>query len=345
MLFNSITIRGKSVKNRIVMPAMVPHGKGDFTNNVTDKSIAHYKARSENEVGLIITEALAVSCDSKVSDSQIGIWNDSFIPSLKKLTDECRKNGTVIIAQLHHAGFKTTDSDKKSPSPFDYTLPDGTGINGRELTSNEIHQIVNDFKDAAVRAEKAGFDGVELQFAHGYMVSQFLSSAINIRTDKYKDPLAFPLEILCAVRKNVSFIVGIRCAYGEPDIANGIRIAREYEKAGADFLNVSAGFNSDRSFSLPLAFPFSHITFGAKAIKEAVSIPVFAVGGIKTYNDCEYLLNGNFCDMVCIGKALLCDSQWAVKIRNGIAPKSCFGCKSCGWFSSSGICPSNKEKL
>jgi len=203
-LFDSIYIRGLSLKNRLVMP---PMGTGMATEDgeVTDRHIKHYTARARGGVGLIIIEHIYVSEDGKFSRQQTGLYDDKLIPALKLLVEAIHAEGTKVIIQLTHAGAKAPrDITGKQPSgPWKTALPH-CGEVPRSLTVSEIRAIVVRFGNAAYRAVEAGFDSVELHGAHGYLLCQFLSPYANQRNDEYGGNMArrllFPTEVVKEVR-------------------------------------------------------------------------------------------------------------------------------------------------
>ncbi len=148
---------------------------------VTEDKINHYRKLARGGVGLIILEATCVNSRGKLSKDQLEIGHDKYIEGLSKIVDVCHENGAKVFIQLHHAGLRSRiEGEKVSSSDYD----DGK-IQARGLSIEEIHKIQDDFIKAAVRAEKAGFDGVELHGAHSYLLSQFFSEKVNKRDDIY----------------------------------------------------------------------------------------------------------------------------------------------------------------
>lgn len=204
-----------TVTNRLVMPAMGIHFGVDEKGNVTPQLSEYYAARAKGGVGMIIAGAAAVSPIGKDLAVQMLIWDDGFIPALKKLTDHVHKSGGAKIgAQLLHGGRQVSHDDKVAPSP----IPSLAVVKGmpRELAVKEISEVVKTFGDSAKRSKEAGFDFVEIHAAHGYLISEFLSPVSNHRDDAYggafENRIRFLIEILDDIKNKTGnyFPVGIR---------------------------------------------------------------------------------------------------------------------------------------
>lgn len=347
-LFSEFTIKGKIIKNRVVMPPMVCFGWAGNTGHVSGKHIAHYEARARGGVGLIIIEATCVSPDGRLSPDQLGLWSDDFIEGLKRLVDVCHGFGTKVLVQIHHAGANTHKDVSDIPlSSSDFNKKDR---NVRAMTLEEIKRVQNDFVKAAVRAEKAGFDGVELHGAHGYLISQFVSPLVNKRTDNYggelSNRLRFPLEIIRMIKEQVGkdFILGYRMGGNEPGLEEGKLIARELESHGVDLLHVSSGISSGVLPEVPAGFPYNWIVYCGTEIKKVVNIPVIVVNGIKKPDEARFLLQNNLADFTAIGRSLLVDPEWANKARDKVNADPCLQCSRCIWFIDGTKCPGIKKR-
>ncbi len=344
-LFLPITIKGKNIRNRAVMPPMVCFGKASKDGFVTDKHIEHYRARAEGGTGLIIVEATCIRPDGRLSDDQLGIWSDDHIPGLRKIVDACHENGAVIMLQIHHAGLKTPPSVAEvavAPSESQDRL-------SRQLTRDEIQSIKEDFVKAALRAKEAGFDGIELHGAHGYLLNQFVSPITNQRTDEYGGDLnkrmKLSLDIIAEIRKELghhNFIIGYRMGGNEPTLKEGKKVAKLLEEAGVDLLHVSSGI-ADPSIpipEMPNGFPFNWIVYCGTEIKKSVSIPVIVVNGIRTLDQAALIIENRLADFVAIGRGHLVDSAWANKAMKKLEAISCLECKPrCHWFNDGDLCP------
>lgn len=348
-LFSGYIIKDKVIKNRVVMPPMVCFGWSDKTGHVSEKHIAHYEARAKGGVGLIILEATCVNPDGRLSPDQLGLWSDDFVDGLKRLVDICHGYGAKILVQIHHAGARThKDVSDILLSSSDYSLE---GRKARAMTLEEIEGIQNDFVKAAIRAEKAGFDGVELHGAHGYLISQFVSPLVNKRTDKYggelSDRLRFPLEIIRMIKEQTGekFILGYRMGGNEPGLEEGKLIAGELESHGVDLLHVSGGISSGVLPEVPAGFPCNWIVYCGTEIKKVVNIPVIVVNGIKKPDEARFLLENNLADFTAIGRSLLVDPEWANKARDKVNADPCLQCSKCRWFVDGSKCPGLKQRV
>lgn len=343
-VFKPTKIRNLEIKNRVVLPPLVCFG---FTNKdgfVTEKNIVHYEAMAKGGSGLIIVEATAVNKNGRLSEDQLGVWADKYIDGLRSIAEVCHENDTKVFVQLHHAGLKTpkiVTEDTLTASNYE----DGK-IVARALTKAEILDIEEDFVNAAMRIEKAGFDGIELHGAHSYLLTQFLSEKVNNRTDEYggnfENRIRIVKEIFTKIRAKVNenFIIGIRMGCNENDLETSINIAKSFESMGMDYLNVSTGFDNTKiEVSMPEDFPCNWIVYGASKIKENVSIPVIAVNSIRTSEQITYLIENKLVDFVAVGRGQLTDYNFTNHIRDGIDVVECLNCKPCKWFTDGSKCP------
>ncbi|MDF2842941.1 MAG: yqjM [Herbinix sp.] len=313
--FQPYTIKNMTLKNKIVMPPMCMYS-ADGDGYVKNFHMAHYGARAIGGVGLIIVEATGVSPNGRISDNDLGLWCDEQIAGMKKLVDSLHEQDTKVAIQLNHAGRKYEGGGVQvgvSPIRFNerYTVP-------KELTVEEIKQIVIDFGQAAKRAELAGFDALELHGAHGYLINQFLSPMSNHRTDEYggnpENRTRFLKEVLEQVHQNWTA--------DKPVI---LRIsATEYNKNGysmeelADMLNtvspmldiihVSSGGNSSEKIDI---FPGYQVRL-AEEIKKLCKKDTIAVGLIDNIDLAEEILGNQRADLVAIGRTLLRDPQFVL---------------------------------
>lgn len=350
MLHQPIEVAGLEIKNRIVMPPIVVFW-ADETGFVTDRHVAHYRRRAEGGVGLVVVEATAVMASGRLSDRQLGIWDDRFIAGLRRIVDAVHEAGASIFVQIHHGGLKSPQSVVDTPmAPSDY---EDARVRARGLSVSEIEEIREAFIAAAVRAERAGFDGVELHGAHSYLLNQFASPRINLREDRYGGDLSARLtltnEIIAGVRAAVSrrpFVVSIRMGCNEPGLEEGISIARELEAAGIDMLHVSAGMGgvedsgaSEIEKRIPAGFDLGWIVYGGVEISRAVDIPVIAVNGIRTPDQARKVLASGP-SFVAMARALLVDPDWSKKAAAGETPVTCIECRPrCHWFENGEKCP------
>lgn len=340
-LFDPMDIGKVRLKNRICIPPMVIYGISDESGMVQPENIAHYRRLAQGGAGLIIQEATCISPEGRLSMDQLGIWSDEQIPGLRAITDAVHEEKCPIFVQLHHAGVVSIGADTLCPSDYAFETPRGGFKRGREMTKDEIFRIRDAFIAGAVRAEKAGYDGVELHGCHGYLLCQFLNNRVNRRTDEYGAPMTLVLEILKGIRASVSrdFVVGIRLGAFEPALADGIAHAKALEQAGIQFLDVSYGFAAESDPTAPGDPAILDVIRGAGEIQKAVSVPVFAVNSIRTPEQAREILEKTGVTMVDIGRSALVDPAWPNKARAGQQPGKCLGCKVCQWRIDREKCP------
>ena len=330
-----------TLRNRFVMPPMVTQ-YADQEGYVTDRSRNYYAARAWGGVGLVIVEATYVDDRGKAFKNQLGISSDNFIPGLNSLAEAIHRGGARASIQLHHGGRLARSEFSGSQPVAPSALAGPGGEIPKQLSMEEIGDIVNRFAEAAVRAKKAGFDGVEIHGAHGYLIDQFLSRASNQRQDGYGGDLPsrarLLIETLKAVRKRVGVDFSVWCRlngqeYGVPEgttLEESRKTARLAEEAGADAIHVSAaGPQSPVHFTTSTFVP-AVIEDLAGEIKQEIRVPVIAVGRI-TPEAGERMLAEGKADLIAIGKGLLADpnlpNTWASGHSEDITP--CIVCMAC----------------
>lgn len=329
-VFSPIQIGDISIANRLVVPAMaMGFCKQDGT--ATDRFVAYYEAKAKGGWGLIITEDYAVDPGGIGYPNIAGLWDDKQIDSHEMLTNTVKQHGSKIFAQLYHAGRQTNSlltggSQPVAPSPIPCPVMKETP---HELTMIEINELVNKFGDAALRAQKAGFDGIELHGAHGYLIAQFMSPYSNKRTDIYGGSLVnrmrFPLEIISNIRaktgKKYPIIFRISSDEYVPDglsLQDVKAIAILLEQAGVSAIHVSAGVYGSR-FNIipPAAVKHAWNSDSAAEIKKVVLLPVITVGRINDPLIAEAIISSDQADMVAMGRASLADPYLPYKAKRG----------------------------
>ena len=323
MLEQPIILRHTQLNNRLVMaPTNLRFGVEGFIN---DNHLAYYESRTQGGyVGLVILERSFFLPDGHASAPQIGSCDDKYIPGLTHVAATIHKNGSRAILQLSHAGASlrkdVVRSEGISPSglvsPLERTPKDKLQST-HAMSQAEIDELIGAFTAAALRAEKAGFDGVEIHSAHGYLLNQFYSPLTNHRTDAYtgktiEGRTLLQRQILQAIRKIVpeDFIVGLRlgaCDYtpGGSTIEDGAEAARLIEGAGADYISVTGGLCF---YTLPGHTDAGYFRDASEAIRKAVSIPVLLTGGIWTRSDAEILLAAGQADLIGAARPFMKDA-------------------------------------
>ena len=320
-----------SISNRVVMPAMgtvLCASDGE----VTGHQIAYYEERARGGTGLIVTEIVAVEPElGKAVVNQTRADEDRFVPMLSRLVQAVHRHPTKIFAQLHHAGNQSNSQvceGMQIVAPSEITNQ-GVGEKPRALTHEEVKDLVERFAAAAYRCQMAGFDGVELHGAHGYLINQFISPHSNRRDDEYggsfENRMRFVTEILQLTKKRCGdqFPVMVRFSADE-FVAGGItledgkRIARHLQDAGADALDVSCGtYESMPTLLEPITYDQGWRVYLAEAIKAEVEIPVVAVGVLRQPGFVEQVLADGRADFVALGRELLAEPEWVLKTSEG----------------------------
>ncbi|WP_156724567.1 NADH:flavin oxidoreductase/NADH oxidase [Streptomyces apocyni] len=335
-LFEPVTLRSLTVPNRVWMAPMCQYSAEVFGPNAgvaTDWHFAHYAARAAGGTGLILQEATAVSPEGRISPADLGIWNDTQVAALRRITGFLKSQGTVPGIQIAHAGRKaSTDRPWKggapvgpeahgwqplAPSalPFDEDHPVPT-----ELTTDQIDGIVEQFADATRRALDAGFEVVEIHGAHGYLIGEFLSPHSNHRTDAYGGSFAgrtrFALRVVDAVRavwpedKPLFFRISATDWLDDAGwtVDDTVRFATLLKEHGVDLLDVSTGGNAPK-VRIPTG-PGYQVPFAARVRKES-DLAVAAVGLITEAAQAEKIVANGEADAVLLGRELLRDPSFA----------------------------------
>jgi 2,4-dienoyl-CoA reductase-like NADH-dependent reductase (Old Yellow Enzyme family) len=309
-LTDPLKVKGFVIRNRLVMPPMLTSLASE-DGKVTDALIEHYASRAQY-VGLVIVEASYVSEVGKRVDRQLGVHNDNVIEGLKKLAEVIHEKGACTVVQIAHSGSRSSVANIRPLAPS----YDGRS---KELTKDEIKAVVTEFARAAERVVLAGFDGVELHGAHGFLLNQFFSPLTNRRLDEYggtlEDRMRFPLEVTEAVKR----VIGDRLLLyrlGSDDMSPGGStledakfLAKRLEEMGVDIIDVSGGlcggspaqFEGVEGYFIPQA----------REIKKAVNVPVIGVGGIRSFEYANMVVEKGYVDLVAVGRMLLKDPEWA----------------------------------
>ncbi|MFN3383933.1 MAG: FAD-dependent oxidoreductase [Archaeoglobaceae archaeon] len=332
-------ISGVTVPNRIVLPSMAMNLARE--GYVTEKMVEHYGKFAKNSVGLVIVEGASVDPRGTDLHGGLAIYSDKFCIGLNELSEEIKFNGSVAGIQLLHPGGCASPRIEKNepiaPSSVEYSMfmhgKYSFKSMARELSKEEIKKIVELFGEAAGRAKDCGFDIVEINAAHGWIFSQFLSPNTNKRSDEYggsfENRIRFALEVLEAV-KSVGIPVIFRIdgsfvSYGGVSEQEILRYAMELEKNEADCLHVSGGFAIT-----PMIVKRGILLDGAFKVKSAVKIPVIGVGGISADMAVRVVEEGKV-DLVALGRALLADPELVIKLKEGKMEeiRPCTRCNDC----------------
>lgn len=329
-LFSSIQIKTVELANRVVLPPMGTN-LGNPDGSVSAASLAYLKRMARGGAGLIITEVCAVHPSGSAINLELGVYEDRFIPGLRKLVALAHAAGSKIALQLHHAGRESLHllQQKKAiaPSAIRSLV---FGLTPREITRDEIQEIIAAFGSAALRAREAGFDAVEVHGAHGYLLTQFLSALSNQRSDEYGGSLPnrsrFIIEVLREVRRRVGedFPISLRISV-EECIKDGYTledikpILPDLVRAGADILHASLGTHGSPGgiTSAPLEYEPGFNVWRAKKVKEVADVPVIAVGRFTDPTLADEVISRGEADLVAFGRQYLTDPDFLIKAREG----------------------------
>jgi 2,4-dienoyl-CoA reductase-like NADH-dependent reductase (Old Yellow Enzyme family)/thioredoxin reductase len=349
-IFEPTSIGTMHLKNRIVMPPMGTN-YAEAGGAVSQRMLDYYEARARGGLGLIIVEGSApsVRCNTYFQGPpsyQASLGDDEFIPGWRKLTDAVHKYDARVAVQIMHATLENWDGKVVQVSPSPLIVPARMmrilGEPPHELTLEEIAERVGWFASAARRAKEGGFDGVEVHGAHQYIISAFLSSATNQRTDRYggsvENKARFLVEILQAIMNEVGpdFPVWVRFNAREWGVDNGITIEETKQmvplvvKAGAQALHVSGYGVGSYITTAPIADTPGFLIPMAEEVKKLTNVPVIAVGRLDLELG-ERILEQGKADLIAIGRRLLADPELPNKAAEGRLDEvnSCIGCMEC----------------
>ncbi|MDI6831834.1 MAG: FAD-dependent oxidoreductase [Actinomycetota bacterium] len=329
-LWDEVRIGGLRLRNRAVMPAMGT-GYGSRSGTVTERLLSYLERRAEGGAGLIITEVCAVHPSGRGFLSELGIYDDSFLPGLEALAAVVKRRGAAVAAQLHHAGRETFPAVIGEQPVAPSALPSrALGQVPRELSVAEIEELTRSFAAAARRAREAGFDAVEIHGAHGYLISQFISPYSNRREDGYggsgEGRMRFAREVVREVRREVGpgFPVIFRLSSAELlkggyDLDYLLPLLPSLVAEGVDALHVSCGvYDSPGNPTCPGFHHQAGINVErAAAIREHVGIPVIVVGKLHDPRIAGEVLARGKADMVAFGRQHLADPHFLAKAAEG----------------------------
>ena len=332
-LFQPFTLKDVTLRNRIAIPPMCQYMAEDGVIN--DWHQVHYASMARGGAGLVVVEATAVAPEGRITPACAGIWSDAHAQAFVPVVKAIKAAGSVPGIQIAHAGRKASaqrpwegddhipESDPRgwqtiAPSaiPFGHHLPKTP----REMTLDDIARVRQDFVDAARRARDAGFEWIELHFAHGYLAQSFFSEHSNQRTDAYGGSFdnrsRFLLETLAAVREVWPEHLPLTARFGvieydgrdEQTLAESIELARRFKAGGLDLLSVSVGFTIAET-----NIPWGPAFLGevSRRVRDEAGIPVTSAWGFGTPQLAEEAVSSRQLDIVSVGRAHLADPHWA----------------------------------
>ncbi len=312
------------------MPPMAT-AKASPDGSMTAALLAYYDEKSSGgAIGLVITEHCYVTRQGMNRVGQPSIADDGTLDGWREMTAVIHRNGSKAAMQINHSGgaCSTATTGLEVVSASDIASPTGPGEIPRPLTRDEIAAIVGQFAAAARRVKEAGFDGVEIHAAHGYLLNQFFSPLTNKRTDEYGGDvlgrIRIHLEVIVAVRRAVGDDFPILLRLGARDYTDGgtriedsVVAASAFERAGVDILDITGGLTGYIRPGHDEPGYFAELT---EAVKRVVSIPVMLTGGVTQAEQAEQLLVDGKADLIGVGRAILKDSGWAQRAIRAMQP-------------------------
>lgn len=350
VLFQPLPLRGLVLKNRIVISPMCQHAAE--AGHATAWHLVHLGKFALGGAGLILTESTAVDPRGRIGTADLGLWKDSQIEPLKGVVDFVHANGAAIGVQLAHAGRKSgsqplweggaalTEQELASdPEPWQRlgpsALPAGPGWSAPiALDGAGIQSVIGKFVDATVRAERAGFDVVELHFGHGYLVASFLSPNANHRTDEWGASLAGRMRLALEIAQRVRAVwpahKPLFCRLSAVDgtvdgwsLDDSIVLARELAALGVDVIDCSSGGLTEETRALPVPRGLGFQVPFSERIRREAGVKTQAVGMIVDAMQAEAVLREGKADLVALGREALFDPYWAhhAAVSLGIDPR------------------------
>jgi NADPH2 dehydrogenase len=326
-LSDEITIRGKKIKNRIVMAPLVCFSfKGDNDGMYGKQHVDHYTKRAKGGTGLIIIQATPIWGAAK----KHGVWSHKQMKPLETIAQNCHSYGSTVMMQLHCQGDVKTN----------------------ELSAQEIHSMQADCVAGAISAKESGFDGVEFHRVHGFTLCKYFDSIFNQRIDSYGGSLENRVRVLTEIipqtRETVgeNFILSVHMGGNIPYLAGAIEVAKTLEGAGIDLLHISSGMKEPAN-ALPVDFKCSTVAYNGSEIKKNVNLPVIAVQGIFNAEQAKLLVENDYVDLVAVGRGMFVDENWAMKVLADEPVNQCNNCgdhwTKCLWLVDHTKCPARKK--
>ncbi|MCO7193921.1 NAD(P)-binding protein [Pseudonocardia sp. McavD-2-B] len=347
-LFDPIEIGGVRLRNRTLLPSMTTR-LADDAGHVTEATLAYYRARADGGVGLVTVEMASPEIAGKHRFRELGIYDDMFLPGLRRLVGTLHEAGARASIQLGHGGSRARSvvSGTTPVAPSAVPTPvfeiDAELAVPEAMSAARIRETVDAYVAAAARAQRAGFDMVELHGAHGYLISQFLSPLENTRSDAYGGSLEnrarFGLEILRRIKSEVPglpviFRIGVEDFFpGGLTADEGMQVGRWAEQNGADAVSVTAGhyrsLPAAERMIPPMAYPAATFVEYAARMKQLVDVPVIGVGRLGDPDLAAGAVADGKLDIVALGRPLIADPHWVAKAQAGVPVRRCLACNHC----------------
>jgi 2,4-dienoyl-CoA reductase-like NADH-dependent reductase (Old Yellow Enzyme family) len=346
-LFELSTIKGMPLANRFVRSATW-EGMAGEDGSVTPALLSCMKQLAEGQVGLIISSHAYVSPEGQAGPRQIGAYKDALMDGLRQMTETVHQQGGKIVLQMAHSGCmanpRLTGQPALCPSSIEGISPSPC----QEMSTDDIQKLVEAFGQAAKRAKDAGFDGVQLHAAHGYLMNQFLSPLFNKRTDGYGGPVEHRYQVLREVLKEVRSTVGegfpILIKLNSQDFLEGgltledsLKIGKLLQEDGIDAIELSGGTqrsgkNTPSRMGITNEEKEAYFLEAAKVFKEQIKVPLILVGGIRSLEVAGRIIDQGFVDYISMSRPFIREPGLIKRWKSGdvrkatcLSDNQCFG--------------------
>jgi len=343
-LFEKTKINQMELKNRFVRSATW-EGLANSDGSCSEEIIDMMVDLAKGQVGLIISSHAYVSPTGQAHVRQLGIYDDHLIDSYKRMVEKVHNEGSKIILQINHAGGRAL-VQAKDDKLFGPSAMEVADYDCREITISEVVQTVEDFKNAAIRAKKVGFDGVQLHGAHGFLLSQFLSPFFNKRKDEYGGSLEnrarLILEIIQAIRLELGRQFTVIIKLNSDDFVEGgftpsemVEVSALLEKADIDAVEMSGGtalgrYSSSRIIKGDSQEDEVYYRGAAKLYKERIKVPLILVGGIRSFEVVKELVEKEKVDYISLCRPLIREPDLIKRWQSGDTRRAtCISCNKC----------------
>lgn len=344
LLFSPSNIGSLTLPNRIVRSATAER-MADAEGRPLPQLMDLYKNLAQGGVGLIITGHMYVHQTGKAHDEMTGIYADHLIPNLAKITDVVHQENGRVVVQINHAGMKAskgTVAEAFAPSAIEAPF---LSRSAREITSDEIDFVIHSYGSAARRAQEAGFDGVQIHAAHGFLISQFLSPFVNFRNDKWggstEKRMRFLREVSKAVREEVGAEYPVLIKLGMMDAVDGgltsddgVQVVAALEDMGFDAVEISGGIGGTRNLNIQKGIRSeadeAYFLPLARQARPVTQLPIILVGGFRSRTVMEQVLEDGHADFISLCRPLITEPDLPNQMKLGVKDKSrCLSANNC----------------
>ena len=335
------------IRNRFVRSATWD-ATADSSGAVTDNSVALYRELGRGGVGLIVTGFAFVSLSGQTVSGQYGAHTDDMIPGLRRLVQAAHEGGAKIALQIAHAGIGSDYLLEKGLAALAVSRIPRLSRPHREMTDEEIVAAITDFELAGRRAMEAGFDAVQLHGAHGYLMSQFLSPIFNQRTDRWggsaDNRRRFHLEVIQRLRRTVGAEFPLMVKFGVQDdrprgltLDDGLETARQMVANSIDAVEVSVGVGASMRVVKEGEMERAYFRENAAAVKCEVTVPVIAVGGIRSLQTARDIVGSSDADLIAMCRPFIREPGLIARWQQGDErPAKCISCNKCFGIAAKG---------